>query len=146
MFTKISYKTREKLIYLSMIIFFVSLTIISSNKFLRMSAGTNFLYEARQAATVEVARNALEKGEPLLIERMPNTLELKIWQSNLKYLREQPALSLLSPQIEKSIDSNVDNIEYSKEMGFGWMIIAVASIMSATYVLLTLLHIWKFLN
>ena len=114
-------RKKNRLINLSVAIFCSSLSIISFNNYFQMTAEIDFVQEVHQAVTVDAARNALVRGEPWLTEHLPNTAKLRIWQSNLNYLREQPALSLLPPQIKASIDSNANSVEYSRATGWWWI-------------------------
>lgn len=83
--------------------------IISKRNYNRADAKLDFLEQAQQAATVEPARKALEKGKPWMEENFADSVELTIWQSNLNYLKTQSPQALIPDQIKQSI---VDNAEY----------------------------------
>ena len=106
-----------------LVYYLIGVTIISNKFYNRAKEPLEFLEEAEQAVTVDGARKALEKGMPLLKEHFADTLEIKVWQSNLNYLKEQPPQTLLAPQIAESIKSNAEDIYQGYSPGTAWGIV-----------------------
>ena len=107
---------------------FIFGVFLVSNKFYdRAWEKIDFLDEAEQAATVNVATNALERGLPWLEEHFADTVEIRVWQSNLNYLKKQPPQTLVSPQIKKSIAKNSEAIYSKFSPGLFWDVIRIAA-------------------
>lgn len=112
-------KKRVEISFLVSLFFFI-LSIIAPICRDRAIAEVNFLEEARQAATVGTARDALKIGTPWVQKYFAEESELRIWQSNLNYLKEQPRKALLPPQIKSSISDNTKDIYKEYEPGKFW--------------------------
>lgn len=129
----------HRLLFFFLTVIFLGSGIIFSTKANRAATETDFISEARQAATVDAAVNALDRGFPWLEEHFANTVDLRIWQSNLNYLKQQPSNALLSPQIQESIRSNANSIKLSWAAGGWWAFIAIESFLLAVCSFLSLL-------
>lgn len=105
--------------------------IVSINHYNRYLKQIEFLKEAERAATVDIATDALEKGIPFLKEHFANSMELRILQSNLDYLKQQPSQTLIPPRIKESISINADNIHYEFISNEPWLLVFAVS-MGAT--------------
>ena len=84
-----------------------------------------FLSEAEQAITVGAAKNALLRGIPWLEEHLADSAELRIWQSNLDYLNQQPESTLVAPEMKQSISKNINAIDNNSAAGKFWMYITI---------------------
>lgn len=109
-------KNANRLFALGAFIFLFFLTativsgIISQNHYRRAKKQIEFLEEVERAATVDAAEDALERGMPLLEKHFAGSMELRILQSNLDYLQQQPPHTLVPSAIEESISVNSDRI------------------------------------
>ena len=103
----------------------------------RAQEQVDFLAEAEQAATVGAARDALERGMPWLEEHFVDSPEMRIWQSNLDYLIEQPQQALLPSQIKQSISQNSEAIYNDFYPGRLWDAVRLSSILMC-FILATL--------
>ena len=117
----------NQLVLICLTVFFIGSGIISFDIYNSTSSQIDFLSEARQAATVDTATNALSRGLPWLEKHLPDTANLRVWQSNLNYLNQQPSNALLSAEIKESIDSNVSSIALSKATDWWWLVIGMWS-------------------
>ena len=125
--------------------FLIGVNILSDKFYDRAKEPVEFLEEAKQAVTVDGAKKALEKGLPLLEEYFPDTVEIKVWQSNLNYLKEQPPQTLLAPQMAESIEDNAEDIYYGYSPGKVWGVINIISLLMLLLIIVVLFlgfYIW----
>lgn len=113
---------------LSFIAFFAS-----ANYYSRALERVDFLEQAQQAATVGAARDALERGMPWVEKHFAGKSELRIWQSNLDYLKEQPQQDLIPYQIKESLADNTDDIYSYIQPGSFWLIVSLVSIAGVVF-------------
>lgn len=109
-------------------LFFFLLSIIAPTGRDRAINKVDFLKEARQAATIGAARDALETGSPWVQKHFAGESELRIWQSNLGYLSQQPRQALIPLQIKQSISDNTKDIFNEYNPGEFWVFIWTFSI------------------
>ena len=123
-------KADKQLILISVwfCLFLLITSIISGKLYARATAKLDFLEEARQAATVGAVRDALERGTPWVQKHFMGESELRIWQSNLEYLSEQPRQALIPSQMKKSVSSNTKDIFSEYNPGGLWEFILIFSI------------------
>ena len=114
-------RSPKKPFYILLGIVFAYLSYTSYDKYNRAQQQIDFLQEAQQAATVDAARAALERGEPWLEKHLADSAQLRIWHSNIDYLKEQPELTLLDPIIKKSISKNAIAVKASFATGWLWL-------------------------
>ena len=126
-------------------LFSLSATIVSfiksENHYRRAAEQIEFLKEAERSATVDAATDALERGMPFLEEHFADSMELRILQSNLDYLQQQPPQTLVPAQIEESISVNGDRIYDEFTSGEPWDSIFIVSLAVFCF-LLTMLMIF----
>ena len=97
-------------IFLFSLITTIVLGTVSGNRYQQDSKQIEFLEEVEQSATVDAATDALERGMPFLEKHFAGSMELRILQSNLDYLKQQPPQTLVPPAIKESISTNGDRI------------------------------------
>ena len=138
-------KNANRLFALGALIFLFSLTAtivsgtVSGKHYNRAKKQLEFLKEAENAATVDAAEDALERGMPLLEKHFANSMELRILQSNLDYLQQQPPNTLIPPAIEESISINSDRIHNDFTTNEPWDSIFFVSIWVFGFVITMLL-------
>lgn len=116
------------LIFLFSLITTIVLGTVSGNRYQQDSKQIEFLEEVERSATVDAATVALERGMPFLEKHFPGSMELRILQSNLDYLKQQPPQTLIPPAIKESISINGDRIHHEFTSNEPWNSILIVSI------------------
>ena len=124
-----SSKNANRMFALGAFIFLFSLSativsgIVFGNRYSRYLKQTKFLKEADRSATVDAATSALERGMPFLEEHFADSMEIRILQSNLNYLQQQPSQTLIPSRIKKSISINADNLHSDFIFDEPWLLV-----------------------
>ena len=126
-------------IFLFSLITTIVLGTVSGNRYQQDSKQIEFLEEVEQSATVDAATDALERGMPFLEKHFADSMELRILQSNLDYLKQQPPSTLVPLQIKESISVNANSIHYEFTSGGSLYLVFLVSTTTSSFICLCIL-------
>ena len=113
--------------------------IVSGSRYLQAIKQIEFLKEVERSATVDTATDALERGMPFLEKHFADSMELRILQSNLDYLKQQPPQTLVPLQIKESISVNANSIHYEFTSGGSLYLVFLVSTTTSSFICLCIL-------